>query len=219
MKGTAIVFGASGAVGSQLLRQLIEEQRYDRVIAFVRRPIELRHYSLEVIIDPLENPENIADQIKGDHLFCCLGTTSRKAGSKEAFRKVDHDLPVALASIAARNGVSTFIVISSIGAGDGAKGFYLKTKTDMEEGVKGSSFESLAILRPSLLLGPRNEFRFGEAAGKVLNFILNPLLIGKLRRFRGIQTSVVARAMITIANTGNGFRVYESDEIQEAGKI
>jgi len=218
MQSTAIIFGATGAIGSQLLRQLLDEKRYDRILAFVRRPLDIRHPELEQIIDDLENPEKIAAQIQGNHLFCCLGTTSKKAGSKEAFRKVDQELPVKLASIASRNGVSSFIVISSIGAGEKAKGFYLKTKTAMEEGVKQSAFDQLAILRPSLLLGPRNEFRFGEAAGKVLNTVFGPLMNGRLKKFRGIHTSVVARAMITIANTGNGFRIYESDEIQELGR-
>jgi len=217
MQGTAIIFGASGAVGSQLLQQLLEEKRYDRVIAFVRRPLPISHPELEVHIDPLDDPERIADQIRGDHLFCCLGTTSRKAGSKEAFRKVDLDLPVALASIASRNKVPAFLVISSIGAGESARGFYLRTKTAMEEGVKQSAFELLAILRPSLLLGPRNDFRFGELVGKGLNFIFNPLLFGRMKKYRGIRTRVVARAMITIANTRNGFMVCESDEIQEIG--
>ncbi|MFZ5939640.1 MAG: NAD(P)H-binding protein [Bacteroidota bacterium] len=217
MQGTAILFGATGAVGSQLLRQLLQEKRYDRIVVFARRSPGITHPALEINIDPLDDPERIADRIQGDHLFCCLGTTSKKAGSKEAFRKVDLDLPVALAAIASRNGVGTFVVISSIGAGESAKGFYLRTKSRMEEGVKQYSFKNLAIVRPSLLLGERNEFRFGEFIGAGLNIVFSPLLRGRLKKFRGIRTETVARAMITIANTGNGYRVYESDELQDLG--
>lgn len=214
---TALLFGATGAVGREVLHLLLNDHRYDKIIAFSRKVIPIEHPKLEIILDALSDLDNISDKIRGDDLFCCIGTTSRKAGSREAFRKVDLELPVHLARIASSNGVDGFIVISSIGAGSKKTGFYLAVKTEMEEQVIQYDFRRLAIVRPSLLLSRRDEFRFGEEAGKVLDRLLGWAMQGNLKKYRGIRTDDVARAMISIMNMDAPKLTWESDELMSVG--
>lgn len=210
---TAVVFGPTGAVGSELLHLLINDHRYEKITAFSRKVIPVEHPKLHVELDSLTDLNSIEDKISGDELFCCLGTTSRKAGSKQAFKKVDLEMPVELARIASANNIDGFIVISSIGAGKTGRGFYLDVKTEMENGVIQYDFKRLAIVRPSLLLASRNEFRFSEEAGKLLNTLLGWTMRGKLKKYKGIKTTDVARAMIEIMNMENPRITWESDEL------
>lgn len=212
---TALLFGGTGAVGREVLHLLINDHRYDKVIVFSRKVIPIEHPKLEIILDALSDLDRIADKIRGEDLFCCVGTTSRKAGSREAFKKVDLDIPVNLARIACENGVDGFIVISSVGAGSKKAGFYLSVKTEMEDQVIQFDFKRLAIVRPSLLLSDRDEFRFGEEAGKALNKLLGWAMTGRLEKYRGIRTDDVARAMISIMNMDHPKITWESDELQE----
>ena len=211
---TAILFGPTGAVGREVLQLLLGDHRYEKVIAFSRKVLPIEHPKLEVVLDTLSNLDKLSDRIMGDDLFCCLGTTSRKAGSREAFKKVDLEMPVALARIASGNGVEGFIVISSVGAGKPGRGFYLDVKTEMENSVIQYDFKRLAIVRPSLLLSKREEFRISEEAGKVLNSALGWAMSGSLKKYKGIQTSDVARAMIEIMNRDKPKLIWESDELQ-----
>lgn len=212
---TALLFGATGAVGREVLHLLINDHRYDRIIVFSRKVIPIEHPKLEIILDALSDLDKISHKIEGDELFCCIGTTSRKAGSREAFMKVDLDIPVNLARIANENGVDGFIVISSIGAGSRKTGFYLGVKTEMEEKVAQYDFKKFAIVRPSLLISNRDEFRFAEETGKVLNNLLGWAMKGKMEKYKGIRTDDVARAMISIMNMDRPKRIWESDELQQ----
>lgn len=214
---TALLFGATGAVGREVLHLLINDHRYDKIIVFSRKVIPIEHPKLEILLDALSDLDRIADRIRGDDLFCCVGTTSRKAGSREAFKQVDLDIPVNLARIASANNVDGFIVISSIGAGSKKKGFYLAVKTEMEDQVIQYDFKRMAIVRPSLLLSKRDEFRFGEEAGKILDKALGWAMKGKLEKYRGIRTDIVARAMINIMNMDRPKITWESDELLTAG--
>jgi uncharacterized protein YbjT (DUF2867 family) len=216
---TALVFGPTGAVGRQLLDQLLNDERYVSVVAFSRRPIPLDHPQLEQVIDPLTDLSAIAARITGDELFCCLGTTRKKAGSREMFRRVDLELPVEIASIASSNGVAGCIAVSSIGAGKKGRGFYLDTKTEMEQRISGYHFDRLSFVRPSLLLGERDEFRLSEETGKLLNTLFSWTMIGKLRKYRGIRTDTVAAAMIYIMNLEQPRRTYESNELAVQGTL
>lgn len=212
---TAIVFGPTGAVGKELLQLLLQDHRYEKVVAFSRRVLPDEHPKLEVILDSLLDITQLSDKIKGDEVFCCLGTTSRKAGSKKAFKQVDLELPVSIANIASQNKVDGFIVISSIGAGKKGKGFYLNVKTEMEDRIVSNHFDRLSIIRPSLLLAKRDELRFGEEAGKLLNFLLGWAMKGKLHKYKGIQASQVAKSMIEIMNMSDPQLIWESDELQQ----
>jgi nucleoside-diphosphate-sugar epimerase len=209
---TALLFGATGAVGKEILHLLINDHRYEKVIAFSRKVIPLEHPKLSVVLDSLSRLDDLADKIEGDDLFCCLGTTSRKAGSKEKFKQVDLEMPADLARIASSNDCDGFIVISSIGAGKPGRGFYLDVKTMMEDRVIQYDIKRLSIVRPSLLLASRGEFRFGEEAGRVLNTLTSWAMRGKLEKYKGIKTVDVARAMIEIMNLDKPKLIWESDD-------
>jgi len=151
-------------------------------------------------------------------VFCCIGTTQKRAGSTEAFQKVDRDIPVALAEWAAANGVSTFVAVSSVGAEAHAKSIYLRTKVEMEEGVARAGVPSTYILRPSLLDGEREEFRLAEQIGNRALAVLNPVMVGPLKRYRSVRTKTVAAAMLACGETGApGVHIVESETIQDLG--
>jgi uncharacterized protein YbjT (DUF2867 family) len=220
-KRTAILFGATGLVGSQLLEILIREEEYAKIVLFNRKTVEDLHSvspKIEEILTDFSDLKPLEGFSKGSDLFCCLGTTIRKAKTKESFRQVDFDLPVVIASIASRKPFNRFVVISSIGANAESRNFYLRTKGEMEQAVRGILGEKAIIVRPSMLLGKRNESRFGEVLGKWFAFLLSPILIGKLARYKGIQASDVARAMFWLALHGTGSQIIESDQLYRLSK-
>lgn len=213
---TALVFGATGLVGTYLLEQLVKLDVYSKILVFSRREPLVKNNKIKVIIDNLKSPDNISEFIKGDDLFCCLGTTIKKAGSREAFRQIDLDLPVKISKLASANQVANFAVISSLGGSSESKNFYLQVKGQMEKEVTKQHFKNIIIVRPSLLLGKREEFRFGEYIARHLMPLFNPLLRGKLRKFRPVSGLTVARAMISLALYPGNKTIYESDELNEA---
>lgn len=239
MGRTAIILGASGLVGAELLKQLLarkdasEEfnpkpltmsandlnQSFEKIKIFVRKPIAINDPKLEQIILDFDTIGNYSDSIKGDVIFCCMGTTIATAGSKEVFIKVDYTYPLEFAKIAKQNGVETFLLVSSIGADKKASNFYLKVKGDIELALEELKFGSLIILRPSMLLGDRKEFRFGESAGKVFMKLFSFVFIGKLKKYKAIQASAVARAMIHLSKMKiKGSTVFLSDQLQQIAK-
>lgn len=215
---TAPLFGASGLVGSFVLKELLKDESFSGIHVFSRKKSVADQPKITEHIIDFNSLENYSDLIKGDVLFCCLGTTIRKAGSQEAFRKVDFNLPVQLAQIASGNKVKKFIVISSLGADAKSSNFYLRTKGEMENEIQKYKFQQISILRPSMLLGARQEFRFGELIGKGVIQITGPLLFGKLKKYRGIHAATVAKAMIKIAKENTDKIVFESDELQKIGR-
>ncbi len=212
---TAIVFGNTGLIGSILTNLLLVDERYNEVKVFTRRIPEKEHPKLKVIVNNLLLPEEFADEIAGDDLFCCLGTTMKKAGSRKEFERIDLHLPVEIARIASKKGVNKFIVISSIGASPKSTNFYLRTKGKMEEMVSALQFGQVSILRPSLLLGKRGEIRKGEEIAKFLTSCINFVFKGRLSRYKPIKAETVAKAMIHLANMVNAPVVYESDKLEE----
>lgn len=215
---TALVFGASGLTGNFVVEHLLGDEQYDEIKVFVRKELKVISGKVKQVIFTPENLEQIADEVTGDHLFCCIGTTIKKAGSQQAFLKTDHDLVERIAKIASFNKVKSFVVISSIGANDKSSNFYLKTKGKMEESIQTFGFENLSIVRPSMLLGMRHEKRLGEEAGKTIAKLITPLLVGPMRKYRPIHAAIVARAMIKLANKPNGKYLLESDQIENLVK-
>jgi uncharacterized protein YbjT (DUF2867 family) len=215
MPKTALVFGATGLTGKDLTGLLLDDNRYERVKVFVRRSLLINNSKLIEIISDLKNPDLIAGEIRGDHLFCCLGTTIKKAGSRKNFEWADLELPSLIAGIAEKNGVEKFIVISSIGANSQSSNFYLRTKGKMEERIRGHKFMKTHILRPSMLLGQREEFRFGEEAGKIFMKLFSFMFSGSLAKYKGIRTVNVARAMISVANSDYPDVIIESGKIEQ----
>lgn len=213
-KLTALVFGASGLTGKFVIEHLINDPDYELIKIFVRKELKIQHGKIrQVIINP-DNIELISNEVVGDHLYCCIGSTIKKAGSKEVFYKTDHDLVERIAKIASSNKVRSFVVISSIGAKDRSSNFYLNTKGKMEESIKTFNFNNLSIVRPSMLLGIRHERRLLEEAGKIVVRLLSPLLIGVTKKYKPIHASTVAKAMIKIAKDLKGTNIIESDQLE-----
>ena len=163
---TALIAGASGLTGSYLLKFLLESKTYSTVKVLVRKQLDIEHPSLQQIVYDYENPDSTV--IKADHVYCCLGTTMKKAGSKEAFKKVDYEYPLQIAQAAHQNGADKFALVSAMGANTKSVFFYNKVKGQLEEALKEVPYEALYIFHPSMILGPRKEFRLGEELGKIL---------------------------------------------------
>jgi uncharacterized protein YbjT (DUF2867 family) len=218
MQKTALIAGASGLVGSQLLPQLLASDRYARVIAVGRRPLPVVHPKLEQRIFNLEQLEEHRLQLIADDVYCCLGTTLRQAGSKEAFYKVDFLYVVKLAALTAGNFAAQFLLISAMGADATSRFYYNRVKGEMEDTVREAPFRAIHIFRPSLLLGQRAEKRVGEQVGAILLRALRPILVGRLRAYRAIEAKTVARAMLHAAeDEGGGIRIHSSEAIEKAG--
>lgn len=216
---TILLFGGTGLIGGELLRLLLEDGNV-MVKAFLRRPRVLKNmppHFIQHVVD-FNRIEEWKNLVAGDELYCCLGTTIRKAGSRASFRAVDYELVLQIANRALVNGVKKFIVISSLGSDAGSSNFYLRTKGEMERDVQQLPFQKIKILRPSVLTGNRDEFRLGEKVGIGVASLLSPLMVGKLKKYKPISATSVARAMIILADREDVQVVYESDELQMLGK-
>jgi uncharacterized protein YbjT (DUF2867 family) len=216
---TAIVFGATGQTGTLLTDYLLNSNEFDIVKIIVRKATGKQHPKLHELVNPLTNPEFIQNEIRGDVLFCCLGTTIRKAGSQENFKRIDYSLPLSLAKIAKRNNIPCMVTISSVGANAQSNNFYIRVKGEMERDIAAQDIERSVFVRPSLLLGKREELRMGEMISKWLMPFFNPLFLGKLKRYKAIQSSTVAKAMVALALTNEvGVRFVENEELFDIGR-
>lgn len=217
-KKTALVIGSSGLIGSHLVIQLLSNPNFDKVIVFNRRPCLILHPKIEEHLIDFNDLKPIEPFVKGDVMFCTMGTTIKKAGSKEAFRLVDVVYPEQFAQMALNNQIKQFLLISSLGADLESTNFYLKTKGEIETFLQQSAFNSVSILRPSLLLGDRKEFRLGEKLATYILPVLSLFLIGPFKKYKAIEAKTVAKAMIEIALQNKpGFTIYPSDELQTIG--
>jgi len=213
-KRSALVVGATGLVGSELVKLLCNNEEYDRVKIIVRRPVTYSHPKLEVLICEFDNMTQ-KDIGEVQDVFCCLGTTIKKAGSREAFKKVDFNYPRTIAGFAKKQMVEHFIIITAMGANEKSLSHYSRVKGMIESELMSMDFPQLSILRPSLLTGNRNEFRFGERLGAWVLKIMNPIFIGSMRKYRSISGKQVALAMKSIALSRNEQKItiYTSDKI------
>jgi len=213
---TALIIGASGLTGNELLKFLINTETYEKVIVLVRKPLIIENKKIEQLIVDFNNLGQYKEKFKADDVFCCLGTTIKKAKTKEAFKMVDLHYPLEIARMTKENGARQFLIISSMGANSKSSIFYSQVKGTMEDEIKKIGFESVHIFRPSLLLGKRDEFRLGEYFGTAFFKLVSWLFVGKLKRYRGIQAATVASAMCKTAQIGRkGVNIYLSDEIKE----
>jgi uncharacterized protein YbjT (DUF2867 family) len=211
-----VVFGASGLVGSALVKQLLDHPYYREVVAVNRRPLSFDNRNYTEVISDLSDLDKLDVWTKTDEVYCCLGTTIKKAGSKANFAKVDLDLPVKIGEACQKAKIPHFLVVSSIGAKAQTGNFYLRTKGEMERAITAMDIAQKTMVRPSMLLGERKESRPSETVGKVIMKIIKPLMLGPLKKYRGIQAAAVAQSMIIIANSTPTARVvFESDELQE----
>jgi uncharacterized protein YbjT (DUF2867 family) len=204
----ALVIGGTGLVGNQLIHLLLADEAY-QVIALVRKPMPLQHDRLTQVVFDFDHPDAAA--VVADEIYCCLGTTIKVAGSKSAFYKVDYEYVLSIAKIAFTNGTKKFALVSSMGANKNSGIFYSQTKGAIEEAVTAIGFQSLFILRPSMLLGQRTEFRLGEKIGK---FIITVFNFAIPKKYKGIEAWQVAKGMIAVMNSNEtGVHILESDKI------
>jgi uncharacterized protein YbjT (DUF2867 family) len=199
MKTKAVIVGASGLVGSHLLDLLLQNNQFDEIRCFSRKKLPIKHQKLIQFEIDFQQPGQIMDDFTGDVVFCCVGTTIKNAGSKEKFRSVDYEIPCELAKLAENKLFKSFVVISSLGADPESTNFYLKTKGQMQQCIEMLKIPQKVFIQPSLLLGKRPEFRFGERIGEIVMRSFGFLLIGKLRKYRAIRAEIVALSMIKIA--------------------
>lgn len=212
----AIVVGATGLTGASLVKQLCENEEYISVTVLARRKPDFEHPKLDVKIRAFDRLEE-SDIEFAHELYCCLGTTIKKAGSKEVFEKVDFEYPLYIASLAKKRGIPHMLVITAMGANENSPFYYNRVKGKLEKELIELNLQRLSIIRPSLLVGNRDEFRFGEKAGEFAMKIMKPFLIGPLKRARAIEASQVAKAMIVIALYGKKqpVTIYPSQELAE----
>lgn len=215
---SALLLGATGLVGGHVLDLLLDDPAYGGVLVLGRRTVPREHPKLRQETVDFDRLRDFAGTVRAQDVFCCLGTTIRAAGSREAFRRVDLDYPRMVAEAAARNGAERFLLVSAMGADAGSSIFYNRVKGEAEDAVRTLPFQEVVILRPSLLLGERAEHRPGEALAQRVMPRLAPLMRGPLRKYRPVRAAAVARAMVRLAKAGGrGVRIVESDGIEAVG--
>jgi uncharacterized protein YbjT (DUF2867 family) len=207
----ALVAGSTGLIGNQLLELLLGDSRYSKIIALSRKPLSISHVKLENVVmeaaDLKHHKELLADDV-----FCCLGTTIKQAKTKEAFRKIDFDYPLELATLLKANGATQFLLVSALGSDKNSRIFYNQVKGEVEEAIGKVGYTGYHIFRPSLLIGPRNEARAGENAAKTVYKIFGFLIPAK---YKGIESIKVARAMLNFAKEDKpGTFIHESLSLQ-----
>lgn len=215
IKRSALIAGSSGLIGAELLQLLLNDGVYSKVYSLVRKNTGIRHPKLEEILVNFDALDASLGSIKADDVFCCLGTTMKKAGSEAAFRKVDYDYPLALAHWAKVSGSNGFYLVSAMGASDKSSIFYNKVKGELERDITSLGISSTAFFRPSLLLGNRIENRPGEKAAIIFAKAVGFLFVGPLKNYKAIHVTKVAKAMIESAKSPlNGIRIVLSGEMQ-----
>ncbi|WP_152393628.1 oxidoreductase [Paenibacillus guangzhouensis] len=213
---TALVLGASGLVGKALVEILASRDYYQQIYLLVRRPLQLtseRCVQHIIDMDQLQRHQHLFDV---NDVFCCLGTTIKKAKTREAFRKVDYDYPVEAGRLAESQHVDGYYIVTAMGANAASSIFYSRVKGEVEDKLAALGLPALHIFRPSLLTGDREEYRFGERVAERISPFVNPLLLGPLRKYRSIEAQTVALAMaLTAEKREKGTHVHLSHEMAD----
>jgi uncharacterized protein YbjT (DUF2867 family) len=210
----AVIAGATGLIGRELVHLLLHDIHYDEVFILVRTMTPLDHPKLTQVVTDFNNLEEIAVYLNHADVFCTLGTTIKIAKTQEAFRKVDYEYPLQLAQLAQTHAANQFLVVTAMGANANSKIFYSKVKGQLENSLKLLGLTALHIFHPSLLLGDRKEVRKGERIGSMLSKGLSVFLIGSLSKYKPIHVNTVARGMIQAAQQeAIGTQIYEYDQI------
>jgi len=210
---TAIILGATGLTGGILLKSLLKDDRYDRIKLFSRKTVGISHPKIEEHLINVLQLKTIATDFIADEVFCCIGTTNAKTPDKGLYRSIDYGIPVTAAELCILNNINTFIVVSALGADTKSNVFYNRTKGEMEKAVLDLEISKTHILQPSLIGGKRNEKRAGEYFFKLLMKVIDPLLIGSLKKYRTILPETIVSCMIWLANNKSKKNRIVSDEI------
>jgi uncharacterized protein YbjT (DUF2867 family) len=218
MNKIALIAGGTGLVGRHLVDLLVEANEFEEIKVLVRKGSKHQFKGVSVLEVDYDHLSESKSQLIADVVFCCLGTTMKKAGSKEQFRRVDFTYPYELAKLSHENGCKQFNIITASGANSNSMFYYNRVKGEVEAAISEIKFKSVNIFQPSLLLGERDEERMGEKAGEVLAKVINPFLIGGFKKYRAIQAKTVAYAMLAISlESKSGVHILPSDLIQKLG--
>jgi len=218
MKKYAILLGASGGVGSELIKLLLADDRYEKVKLFSRSKSDISHENIEDYVIDLFELEKYKDVFTADEVYCCIGTTKAKTPDKETYKKIDFGIPAAAAKLAKENGISTFLVISAIGADADSSIFYNRIKGEMQDAVLDEGIAKTHILQPSLIVAHRKDNRVMEKIAEGFMWLLNPLFVGNAAKYKSIKAETIARALIKLANNGYRAVIVTSDKIRALGK-
>ena len=211
----ALLYGATGLVGRELLLLLLASAEVEAVVAPVRRPLPLAHQKLTAPVVDFDDDASLAALPAADDVFCCLGTTIKKAGSQAAFRKVDHDYPLAAARAAHAAGAKQFLIVTAVGADPKSGVFYNRVKGDLEQALAGLVFPGgVKRFHPSLLIGDRADRRPAESVAMGVMTATAGLFVGRLQKYRAIEGAAVARALLRAAlQEPAGNAVYEGERL------
>ncbi len=215
-ESTAVVIGATGLIGTSLVKQLINDSTFSKITILVRNWNDFSHPKLEVIPVNFNNVDELRKQLPmGNSIFCCIGTTQKKVkGDKEAYRKIDFDIPVNIAQLGMEKGYRQYVLVSAVGANSQSSNFYLRLKGEVEDAIRKLPFETITIFRPSVLIGNRKEKRIGETIGIVMVKAFSFILTGKRSIYKAIQADKVASAMLaSTTKNKKGITINHYDEI------
>ncbi|MFD2443828.1 NAD-dependent epimerase/dehydratase family protein [Bacillus sp. CGMCC 1.16607] len=219
-KRSALIAGATGLVGNELLHILINSQKYEKIVALVRRPLEVKHPNLVEIICDFDRLNEIEQYFTVDDVFCTLGTTIKKAKTKEAMYRVDVEYPIAIAELGKEKGAKQFLIVSSFQANKNSQLWYQRMKGELEEKLKIIPYEAMSIFQPNLLLGNRHEFRLIEKMAISIVRGLGLIFGNQLRNRIGIEAKTVATAMFLVAQKEQkGIQNYTAKDMEKFPKI
>ncbi|MDH5474347.1 MAG: NAD-dependent epimerase/dehydratase family protein [Cyclobacteriaceae bacterium] len=214
MTKTALIAGVTGLIGKQLLQLLLVDDGYSKIVSISRRSTGIQHEKLKEVIISFDRMNDVVDKLVADDVFICLGSTMKKAGSKEVFEQFDYTYPFQLATISLENGAKQLSIISALGADSTSSFFYNRVKGELESAIMGLTYETINILRPSLLIGEREEVRTIENIAQKFYKSLGWVFVGSAKKYKAIESETVAMAMLNIAQSNNlGITIYNSDEI------
>ncbi|MFB9057181.1 nucleoside-diphosphate sugar epimerase [Mariniflexile ostreae] len=215
---TAIILGATGLVGGVLLEKLLADARYRNILVFGRKTCGVSHPKLQEHLVDLFHLKDYKSLFVGDVVFCCIGTTKAKTPDHHKYKKIDYGIPVDAAKLCNLNGISSYLAISALGADPNSSVFYNTVKGDMEEKVLAQNIPHVYLLQPSLISGDRKENRTMETIGNWVMKIVNPLLVGRLKKYRSIHPETIANAMIWLDNNNYNLKRIPSDIIKTLGR-
>lgn len=218
MSKIALIAGSTGLIGRQLLSLLLEDAKYSQVISVSRRSTGISSSKLVEVITSFDNLNEVAAQLKADDIFICLGSTLKKAGSKELFKRYDYTYPLELAKICFNNDAKQLSLVSAMGADSDSTFFYSRVKGDLETAVINLGYETTNILRPSLLIGEREDERTMESIAQQFYKSLGWVFVGPAKKYKAIDGDTVASAMLNITNSNlTGVTIFDSNEIESKG--
>lgn len=211
---TAILLGATGLVGEQLLKRLLLDDNYTCIKLFSRNPTSIKHPKIKEYLGNVIELEKFTEDFTADEVFCCIGTTAAKTKDKQLYKAIDIGIPTQAAKLSKANGIEFFAVISAMGANSKSRVFYNRVKGEMEQAVLAENIKHTYIVRPSLLYGKRGETRWAEDIGNGLLKKIRPLMLGKLRQYQPIAASQVALSMHWLASARPNKTYLDSGQMQ-----